>query len=504
MTTPMTDEQRRIKSYLTAQAAKLEPAAIVAKVRDAMAELEAAAVALPPSRFTERPAPDEWSGDEVMAHVAASDAYFGGGIVSILDDRPLPARGEDGGSARTRGAPGGGVVPGARAGSRGALRARARGVRRTAGPTARSSTACSGRSPGARRCSSCACTTSIMPASSGRSPPRCRRRRGTHCRRRNLCETIALAMSACAKRPGRPIRVTRSKVTDDLERDRRALQAGPRAARPRRSSAAGLPTAIAPREGVPAGRRARSVLATTSAIHFVHDGFSDVIYLLLPVWATPVRPDLRPGGPAPNGVQRGHGRLSDPCGDPRRALGRDAAPRRGHRGHRPRLPRRRAHGRLRGAARLPGAGRARLRRPAPAVLVARVEGLRDRAAADGARHLQLRGRPRQGRRPRGGGVHHALGRLARRRRGLCRGRPPRGGIAPDGLDASRRRPRRARCSLRPPSPEASRAGASSTRARTWRCPPSTSSTTRRDRPFSRSCPSCSSPRARRFARWGWR
>jgi len=100
MTTPMTDEQRRIKSYLTAQAAKLEPAAIIAKVRDAMAELEAAAVALPPSRFTERPAPDEWSGDEVMAHVAASDAYFGGGIVSILDDRALPAREERGSAER--------------------------------------------------------------------------------------------------------------------------------------------------------------------------------------------------------------------------------------------------------------------------------------------------------------------------------------------------------------------------------------------------------------------
>ena len=94
MTTPMTDEQRRIKSYLTAQAAKLEPAAIVAKVRDAMAELEAAAVAIAPSRFSERPAPEEWSGAEVMAHVVASDAYFGGGIVSILDDRPLPARRE--------------------------------------------------------------------------------------------------------------------------------------------------------------------------------------------------------------------------------------------------------------------------------------------------------------------------------------------------------------------------------------------------------------------------
>ena len=72
MTTPMTDEQRRIKSYLTAQAAKLEPAAIIAKVRDAMAELDAAAGAVPPARFTERPAPDEWSGDEVMAHVMAS------------------------------------------------------------------------------------------------------------------------------------------------------------------------------------------------------------------------------------------------------------------------------------------------------------------------------------------------------------------------------------------------------------------------------------------------
>jgi hypothetical protein len=49
---------------------------------------------VPPSRFTERPAPDEWSGNEVMAHVAASDAYFGGGIVRILDDRAPPAPGE--------------------------------------------------------------------------------------------------------------------------------------------------------------------------------------------------------------------------------------------------------------------------------------------------------------------------------------------------------------------------------------------------------------------------
>src|SRR3989442_5678942 len=31
--------------------------------------------------------------------------------------------------------------------------------------------------------------------------------------------------------------------------------------------------------------RARAVLATASGTHFVHDGFSDILYVLLPVWA---------------------------------------------------------------------------------------------------------------------------------------------------------------------------------------------------------------------------
>ena len=31
-------------------------------------------------------------------------------------------------------------------------------------------------------------------------------------------------------------------------------------------------------------RRAAAVLATTSAAHFIHDGFSDVVYILLPLW----------------------------------------------------------------------------------------------------------------------------------------------------------------------------------------------------------------------------
>lgn len=35
--------------------------------------------------------------------------------------------------------------------------------------------------------------------------------------------------------------------------------------------------------------RARAVLATACSIHFVHDGFSDILYVLLPVWAAEFR-----------------------------------------------------------------------------------------------------------------------------------------------------------------------------------------------------------------------
>jgi len=84
----MNEEQARIRSYLVAQGAKLTPAAIVEKVQAAMAELRAAAAAVPPGRFAERPAPEEWSGNEVMAHVLAADGYFGGGIRAALAGRP--------------------------------------------------------------------------------------------------------------------------------------------------------------------------------------------------------------------------------------------------------------------------------------------------------------------------------------------------------------------------------------------------------------------------------
>ena len=45
-------------------------------------------------------------------------------------------------------------------------------------------------------------------------------------------------------------------------------------------------SAVAPNEAAQTTRRPRAVLGTASSIHFVHDGFSDLIYVLLPVWAS--------------------------------------------------------------------------------------------------------------------------------------------------------------------------------------------------------------------------
>ena len=96
----MTDEERRIRSYLQAQAAKLSPADVIDKVRAAMADLHRAALAVPKDRFEERPAAEEWSGNEVMAHVVDAGRHFGDQIVAILDGRPRPAPREPSTAAR--------------------------------------------------------------------------------------------------------------------------------------------------------------------------------------------------------------------------------------------------------------------------------------------------------------------------------------------------------------------------------------------------------------------
>jgi uncharacterized damage-inducible protein DinB len=82
----MTSEQQlRVRGYLVAQGAKLSPEQIIGKVQEAMGQLRAAAAAVPAPRFTDAPAPGEWSANEVMAHVVEAGRHFGGAIVRVLD-----------------------------------------------------------------------------------------------------------------------------------------------------------------------------------------------------------------------------------------------------------------------------------------------------------------------------------------------------------------------------------------------------------------------------------
>ena len=78
-------EFARVRGYLQAQGAKLSPEQIIGKVQEAMGQLRAAAAAVPAARFTDPPAPGEWSANEVMAHVVEAGRHFGGAIVRVLD-----------------------------------------------------------------------------------------------------------------------------------------------------------------------------------------------------------------------------------------------------------------------------------------------------------------------------------------------------------------------------------------------------------------------------------
>jgi len=84
----MTDEQLRIRGYLQAQGAKLSPPELVERVRQAMGQLRESVTAVPGPRFNERPASDEWSANEVMAHVVTAGARFGERITGVLDGQP--------------------------------------------------------------------------------------------------------------------------------------------------------------------------------------------------------------------------------------------------------------------------------------------------------------------------------------------------------------------------------------------------------------------------------
>jgi len=88
----MTDEDKRIRGYLQAQAAKLSPPALIEKVQTAMDQLREAAASVPAARFWEQPEPNEWSANEVMAHVVDAGVYFGESIVRVLHGGSATAR----------------------------------------------------------------------------------------------------------------------------------------------------------------------------------------------------------------------------------------------------------------------------------------------------------------------------------------------------------------------------------------------------------------------------
>jgi MFS family permease len=121
--------------------------------------------------------------------------------------------------------------------------------------------------------------------------------------------------------------------------------------------------------------RARAVLAAACSIHFVHDGFSDILYVLLPIWASEFRLTFAQVGIIRTAYSGGMAAFQIPAGllaerwGERRLLAAGTAVtacgfNRG--GCRRRVP---------VAAAGPADRRSRLRRPAPAVVLARLEGV---------------------------------------------------------------------------------------------------------------------------------
>lgn len=86
----LNEEQLRVRGYLQTQAAKLSVADLAAKVRSDMEQLRAAAAGIPAERFCDRPAAQEWSANEVMAHVLDGAKSVRRAIVAVLDTGATP------------------------------------------------------------------------------------------------------------------------------------------------------------------------------------------------------------------------------------------------------------------------------------------------------------------------------------------------------------------------------------------------------------------------------
>ena len=77
----------RITSYLRAQSRKLSVPELVEKVRNDALQLRDALAAVPSDRFSTRPAPGEWSPNEVAAHIVTTSDLFGQAITEIVAGR---------------------------------------------------------------------------------------------------------------------------------------------------------------------------------------------------------------------------------------------------------------------------------------------------------------------------------------------------------------------------------------------------------------------------------
>ncbi|HEX5721546.1 MAG TPA: DinB family protein [Acidimicrobiia bacterium] len=82
----MTDLER-ITSYLHAQARKLSVPDLVEKVRSDSRQLREALLSVASDRFSVKPAPGEWSPNEVAAHIVTTSDLFGQAITEIVAGR---------------------------------------------------------------------------------------------------------------------------------------------------------------------------------------------------------------------------------------------------------------------------------------------------------------------------------------------------------------------------------------------------------------------------------
>jgi hypothetical protein len=80
-------DRERITSYLHSQAAKLSVPELVEKVRHDAQQLREALTMVPRERLTIRPGDDEWSPNEVAAHIVITSELFARAIEEIVAGR---------------------------------------------------------------------------------------------------------------------------------------------------------------------------------------------------------------------------------------------------------------------------------------------------------------------------------------------------------------------------------------------------------------------------------